>query len=75
VPEGFAHGFYVLSETADVLYKCTDFYQPGDELGVAWNDPGIGINWPASGPLLSTKDSRYPNLRDIPDHLLPRYAG
>ena len=73
VPEGFAHGFCVLSETADVLYKCTDFYQPGDELGVAWNDPGIGIKWPVSGPLLSPKDSRYPNLRDIPDHLLPHY--
>lgn len=75
VPEGFAHGFCVLSETADVLYKCTDFYQPGDEQGVAWNDPGIGIAWPITEPLLSPKDSGYPTLRDIPDHLLPRYAG
>lgn len=75
VPEGFAHGFCVLSETADVLYKCTDFYQPGDEQGVAWNDPGIGIAWPIIEPLLSSKDSGYPNLRDIPDHLLPTYEG
>ncbi len=74
VPEGFAHGFCVLSETADVLYKCTDFYQPGDEQGVAWNDPGIGIAWPITEPLLSSKDSGYPNLRDIPDHLLPQYS-
>jgi len=75
VPEGFAHGFCVLSETADVLYKCTDFYQADDERGVAWNDPAIGIAWPIKEPLLSPKDSHYPNLRDVPDHLLPRYAG
>ena len=75
VPEGFAHGFCVLSETADVLYKCTDFYRSDDEYGLAWNDAEIGIEWPVADPILSTKDSRYPNLRDIPDHLLPRYAG
>ena len=46
VPEGFAHGFLVLSETAEFCYKCTDFYRPGDEGGLAWNDPAIGINWP-----------------------------
>ena len=46
VPEGFAHGFLVLSDTAEFCYKCTDFYHPGDEGGLAWNDPTIGINWP-----------------------------
>ena len=46
IPEGFAHGFLVLSETAEFCYKCTDFYHPGDEGGLAWNDPEIGIEWP-----------------------------
>ena len=46
IPEGFAHGFLVLSETAEFCYKCTDFYHPGDEGGIAWNDPEIGIEWP-----------------------------
>ena len=46
IPEGFAHGFLVLSETAEFCYKCTDFYHPGDEGGLAWNDPAIGIQWP-----------------------------
>lgn len=46
IPEGFAHGFLVLSETAEFCYKCTDFYHPGDEGGLAWNDPQIGISWP-----------------------------
>ena len=46
IPEGFAHGFLVLSETAEFCYKCTDFYHPGDEGGLAWNDPKIGIAWP-----------------------------
>ncbi len=47
IPEGFAHGFLVLSEVAEFCYKCTDFYHPGDEGGLAWNDPEIGIKWPA----------------------------
>ena len=46
IPEGFAHGFLVLSDTAEFCYKCTDFYRPGDEGGLAWNDPEIGIKWP-----------------------------
>ncbi len=46
IPEGFAHGFLVLSDTAEFCYKCTDFYHPGDEGGLAWNDPSIGIDWP-----------------------------
>lgn len=57
IPPGFAHGFYVLSETADVFYKCTDVYCPEHERTVLWNDPAIGIAWPLEGvPLLSEKD-------------------
>jgi dTDP-4-dehydrorhamnose 3,5-epimerase len=57
VPEGFAHGFVVLSDTAEVLYKATDYYAPEHERCIAWNDPAIGIKWPVDGaPVLSTKD-------------------
>ena len=73
VPEGFAHGFCVLSETADVIYKCTDFYAPDDEGGILWSDPSIGITWPITNPLLSDKDSSYPYLKDIPPEHLPEY--
>lgn len=65
VPPGFVHGFCVLSECAQVEYKCTDFYDPEGELGVRWNDPDIGIDWPLDGePLLSAKDAAAPLLRD-----------
>lgn len=64
VPEGFAHGFLVLSETAVFAYKCTDFYYPEDEAGLMWNDPLIGIEWdkaaPDVNPLLAEKDTKYP---------------
>jgi dTDP-4-dehydrorhamnose 3,5-epimerase len=73
VPEGFAHGFCVLSETADVMYKCTDFYVPDDEGGILWSDSDIGINWPIADPLLSDKDSLYPCLKDVPPERLPVY--
>ncbi len=57
IPPGFAHGFYVLSETADVFYKCTDFYAPECERTLLWNDPDVGIEWPLEGePILSEKD-------------------
>ena len=64
VPEGFAHGFIVLSETAEFLYKTTDYYSPGHERCIAWNDPDIGVQWPALGqaPNLSEKDSRGASL-------------
>jgi dTDP-4-dehydrorhamnose 3,5-epimerase len=64
IPPGFAHGFLVLSETAVFAYKCTDFYCPEDEGGVIWNDPAIGIEWPALGMdyLLSDKDKKLPGL-------------
>jgi dTDP-4-dehydrorhamnose 3,5-epimerase len=66
VPAGFAHGFLVLSGTAHVQYKCTDFYDRDDEIGIVWNDPGIGINWPIDWrdgePRLSDKDREAPML-------------
>lgn len=64
VPPGFAHGFCVLSDTADVIYKCTGLYDAGDERGIAWNDPAIGIDWPVNSPIVSPKDSRNPRLAD-----------
>ena len=65
IPEGFAHGFYVLSDTAEFVYKCTDFYHPGDEGGLRWDDPAIGVNWPllpGITPILSEKDKNNPFL-------------
>ncbi len=63
VPEGFAHGFYVLSDTAEFFYKCTDFYDPSSEAGIPWDDKSIGIHWPipeGEVPLLAEKDKKYP---------------
>jgi dTDP-4-dehydrorhamnose 3,5-epimerase len=74
IPEGFAHGFCVISETAELQYKCTDFYDPTSELTIAWNDPEIGIRWPTEEPLLSPKDRDAPNLSDCPPELLPVYS-
>ncbi len=73
VPPGFAHGFCVLSEEADVIYKCTDLYTPGDEYGITWTSPDIDIKWPLINPLLSEKDSKYPTLKDTPENHLPEY--
>ena len=65
IPEGFAHGFYVMSDVAVFAYKCTDFYHPGDEGGMKWDDPEIGIEWPLDGePLLSDKDRKWLGIRD-----------
>jgi len=71
VPEGFAHGFVVLSDQADVVYKCTQLYAPGDEYGVCWNDPAIGITWPETLPVLSEKDGRNPKIAEIAESDLP----
>ena len=73
VPEGFAHGFCVLSEAADVVYKCSDFYAPEDEGGILWSDPDLAVHWPVEKPLLSDKDSRLPCLADVPPERLPLY--
>ncbi len=67
VPEGFAHGFVVTSDTAEVVYKCTSLYQPDQEGSVLWNDPEIGIEWPTDSPLLSAKDEVGQRLRDLPE--------
>ena len=71
IPPGLAHGFCVLSDEADFLYKCTDYYRPDDEGGIAWDDPDLGIAWPVEAPLLSEKDRRLPRLRDLGPEDLP----
>ncbi len=63
IPPGFAHGFQVLSETAEVMYKCTHEYSPSDERGIIWNDSDINVCWPLQDPILSDKDKIYPLLR------------
>lgn len=68
LPPGFAHGFYVLSESAFCEYKCTDFYDPTDELSLAWDDPTLGISWPllnGAQPVLSAKDSRASSFKEF----------
>jgi dTDP-4-dehydrorhamnose 3,5-epimerase len=69
LPPGFAHGFVVISEVAEVEYKCTELYDPGSELGIAWNDPAIGIKWPVSDPLLSDRDTRHLPLSAVMQRL------
>jgi len=71
VPQGFAHGFCVLSEIAYFLYKCSDFFAPDDEGGVLWSDPDIGIDWPIEDPIISEKDKQYPCLAEIGPDKLP----
>lgn len=72
IPRGFLHGFWVLSDTADVEYKCDNYYDPEGQITVRWDDPDIGICWPAAPPLLSDKDRCAPRLEEL-DHLLPAY--
>jgi dTDP-4-dehydrorhamnose 3,5-epimerase len=64
IPVGFAHGFCVLGEEADVIYKVTDEYAPECDRGIRWNDPDIGIQWPIAQPILSPKDARLPLLKE-----------
>jgi len=73
VPRGLAHGFAVLSESADFFYKCDDFYRPSDEIVVRWNDPAIGISWGIESPVLSARDAAAPLLVNVKG--LPIYGG
>jgi len=65
IPEGFAHGFCVLSDSAHFYYKCSNYYDSGDERGILWSDPAIGIDWPIKDPVLSAKDGRFGSLSDF----------
>lgn len=65
VPPGFAHGFLVLSDTADFEYKCTDYYDPADEGSLAWDDPAMAITWPLENPTLSDKDGKAPTFAEL----------
>ena len=65
IPPGFAHGFATLSDIADVSYKCTSLYKPEDEVGIAWDDPDIGVEWPLSDPIVSDKDSKAAKLSEL----------
>jgi dTDP-4-dehydrorhamnose 3,5-epimerase len=69
IPPGFAHGFFVLSDIAEVEYKCTDVYTPGDEITIAWNDGQIGIQWPNHSQILSPKDTAGQSLQVLWDRL------
>lgn len=71
--EGFAHGFVVLSEEAEFLYKCSDIYEPLGNAGVHWADPDLAIDWGVSNPRVSDKDARFPRLAEIPPERLGRY--
>jgi dTDP-4-dehydrorhamnose 3,5-epimerase len=75
IPEGFAHGFVVLSERAVFTYMCTATYDAKADAGIRWDDPALAIDWPVSEPQLSDKDSRAPLLADVAAERLPVYTG
>ena len=72
IPEGFAHGYLVLSNNAIFQYKCTEFYHPEDEFGLLWNDKDLNIDWPIKNPILSQKDKDLPTIQTIGDKHLPK---
>ena len=74
VPAGFAHGFLTLSERVQFVYKCSSFYDPGDECGIRWNDPDVKIDWGTDSPLISEKDQKHPALATVSPERLPRYT-
>ena len=69
MPVGFAHGFCVLTEVADVAYKLSSYYDPATEAGIAWDDPDVGIEWPLADPLVSERDANAPRLAEVADEL------
>jgi dTDP-4-dehydrorhamnose 3,5-epimerase len=71
VPVGFAHGFLALTDTVQFLYKCSDFYDPEDEHGIAWNDPDLKIYWGITAPIVSDRDAKFPMLAQVPRAFLP----
>jgi dTDP-4-dehydrorhamnose 3,5-epimerase len=71
VPAGFAHGICIISPSAEIEYKCTDFYDPADEIRIAWNDPAIAIKWPIEAPTLSPADREALPLAALGDRLPP----
>ena len=73
IPEGFAHGFCVLSDNTHVMYKCTDFFDSASDRGIIWNDPLLQIEWPLEHPILSNKDLTYQSIEQIPLEELPAY--
>ncbi len=73
IPEGFAHGFYSLSDNTELVYKCTELYDPSDEGGILWSDPDIAIKWPGETPTISQKDALYPFLCNLSPENLPRH--
>lgn len=75
IPEGFAHGFHVLSPSADFLYKCSRYYDPSGERGLFWADTQLGIDWGTKQPVLSPKDQKLPELSQIINEDLPQYHG
>ena len=75
IPPGFAHGYCVLSDSADFSYFCTDFYTPGDEYGVCWNDTMLKIAWPLTNPIVSEKDQKLHGVAEISETNLPLYQG
>ena len=76
VPPGLAHGFCVLSEIADFMYKCTEYYKSEQDRGFLWNDPDVGVDWPITGaPVISAKDHAAPRLADVPQESLPVFQG
>lgn len=73
IPAGFAHGFAVMTDRADFMYACTDYYAPEHERAVLWNDPALGIDWPVEAPVISARDARAPLLAEAP--VLPCYPS
>jgi dTDP-4-dehydrorhamnose 3,5-epimerase len=73
IPAGFAHGFLVLTDCVQFLYKCSDYYVPDDQCGILWNDSDLAISWGIDTPVLSPKDADNPRLAEVPRERLPQY--